>query len=114
MKVELTGFKVRKGKAQRVDDWMAFLNQNMKDVLLTLDDEKMYIESIFRQRIGDQEFLYWFSIQGEGGRDVETSPHWIDQKHLEYWEECIDPDFKPIDMQPEVVMIPQKIRADMI
>ncbi|WP_353947948.1 DUF6176 family protein [Sporolactobacillus sp. Y61] len=114
MKVELTKFKVKQGKSKCVDEWMEFLNQYMKDVLLTLEDEKMYVESIFRERMDGQEFLYWFSVQGEGGQEVENSQHWVDQKHLEYWDECIDPDFSPIDLKPEVVMIPEQIRAGMI
>lgn len=43
MNVELTKFKVKKGKSQRVDEWLKFLNENMKDVLITLEDEKMFV-----------------------------------------------------------------------
>lgn len=41
MNVEITRFKVLDGKSKQVDEWMEFLNKNMKDVLLTLGDEKM-------------------------------------------------------------------------
>lgn len=34
MNVELTKFKVKKGKSQHVDEWLKFLNENMKDVLI--------------------------------------------------------------------------------
>jgi len=46
--VELTRFKVKPGKKEIVDQWMKLLNDNMSHVLLTLNDEKMYIETIFR------------------------------------------------------------------
>ena len=47
MNVELTRFKVKQDKSHRVDEWMQLLNDNMKEVLLTLNDEKMYVETIF-------------------------------------------------------------------
>lgn len=113
MNVELTRFRVKEGKTERVDEWLKFLNDNMKDVLLTLESEKMYVETILREQLNGDEFLYWYSIQGEGGQEVEESEHWIDKKHLAYWGECIDETFKPVDLKTEVVMIPDKIRNSM-
>jgi hypothetical protein len=114
MKVELTRFKVKEGKSERVDEWLKFLNENMKDVLITLEGEKMFVEAIFREHLNGDEYLYWFSVQGEGGQNVEQSSHWVDKKHLEYWYECIDETFRPVDLQTEVVMIPEKVRKSMI
>ncbi|WP_110926621.1 DUF6176 family protein [Bacillus massiliglaciei] len=113
MKVELTRFRVKEGKSVRVDEWLSFLNQHMKDVLITLENEKMYVETIFREHLNGEEYLYWYSIQGSGGQDVQDSEHWIDQKHLAYWRECIDETFKPVDLNTEVIMIPEKIRERM-
>ena len=59
--IELTRFRVIKGKSEKVDEWMKFLNDNMKDVLLTLEGEKMYIETIFREILDGEEYLYWYS-----------------------------------------------------
>lgn len=113
MNVELTRFKVKNGKSKKVDEWLKFLNDHMKDVLITLEGEKMYVETIFREVLDGNEYLYWFSIQGEGGQEVEESQHWIDKKHLEYWNECIDPNYSPVDLSTEVVMIPENIRKVM-
>jgi len=113
MNVELTRFKVKEGKTKKVDDWLKFLNENMKDVLVTLEGEKMYVETILRETLNGAEYLYWYSVQGENGQEVEESEHWIDKKHLEYWDECIDPTFRPVDLTVEVVMIPEKIRKVM-
>lgn len=44
MNVELTRFKVKEGKTEKVDEWIKFLNENMKDVLVTLEGEKMYVQ----------------------------------------------------------------------
>lgn len=114
MNVELTRFKVKEGKSKIVDEWLLFLNENMKETLITLEKEKMYVETIFREVLNGDEYLYWYSVQGENGQEVEESEHWIDKKHLEYWEECIDKNFKPIDLSTEVVMIPENIKKSMI
>ncbi len=52
-------------------------------------------------------------MQGEAGQDVETSSHWIDKKHMEYWDECIDETFGSFDLSTEVVMIPNNVKAVM-
>ena len=108
MNIGLSRFRVKEGKSSVVDEWMNFLNENMEEVLLTLDGEKMYVETIFRERDGDTEYLYWYSIQGENGIRVEESDYLIDKKHLEYWNECIDNGYK-VDMSMQVSMIPKHI-----
>ncbi|WP_316570410.1 DUF6176 family protein [Neobacillus sp. YIM B06451] len=113
MNVELTRFKVKDGKSEKVDEWLQFLNDNMKDVLVTLEGEKMYVETIFREILDGKEYLYWYSVQGEGGQEVQLSEHWIDKRHMEYWKECIDQSFTPVDLTTEVVMIPQSIKKVM-
>ncbi|TXR68735.1 hypothetical protein DM800_06680 [Bacillus sp. AY18-3] len=113
MNVELTRFKVKQGKSQRVDAWMQLLNDNMKEVLLTLNDEKMYVETIFREIRDGEECLYWYSVQGEGGIPVENSHHEIDKKHLAFRYECIDEEALSVDMKTEVVMIQDVVKEAM-
>ena len=113
MNVELSRFRVKPGKSEKVDEWLTFLNEHMEDVLITLEGEKMYVETIFRETLNGEEYLYWYSVQGEGGQGVETSSHWIDKKHLEYWDECIDKTFGSVDLSTEVVMIPNAVKAAM-
>jgi len=111
--IECTRYRVKKGKTEKVNEWLAFLNEHKEDVLVTLEGEKMYIETIFREVLSGEEYLYWYSVQGTGGIDVDESEHWIDKKHIEYWAECIDGTYKPVDLQTEVVMIPEKVRNSM-
>lgn len=113
MNVEITRFIVKQGKKELVTEWLKFLNDNIDDVLVTLEGEKMYVETIFREELEGYEYLYWYSVQGENGIEVEESDHWIDIKHLEYWNECIDENYRPVDLSTEVVMIPDKVRASM-
>lgn len=113
MKIELTRFRVKPGKSQRVDEWIKLLNENMPAVLLTLEDERMYVEAIFREEAGEDEFLYWFSIQGEGGTPILQSRHEIDHQHIEFSRECLEPTSKT-DMVTEVVMLPEGVRQAML
>lgn len=109
--VELSRVKVKAGKSAQVDEWMAFLQDHMADTLLTLEAEKMYVEAIFREQVEGAEYLYWFSVQGQGGTAVQDSSSYIDKKHLEYWKECIDSSYAMEDMDRQLVMIPQAIMA---
>lgn len=61
----------------------------------------MYGETIFREKDSTGEYLYWYSIQGEGGLDVEHSEHEKDQKHLAFWYECIDQEIKIAPIKTE-------------
>jgi len=70
----------------------------------------MYVETMFREHLNGDKYLYWYSVQGEGGQDVETSNHWVDKKHIAFWNECVDKTFEPVDLKTEVVMIPDRIR----
>ncbi|WP_257065095.1 DUF6176 family protein [Priestia megaterium] len=38
----------------------------------------------------------------------------MDKKHIEYWKECIDERFKPVNLKTEVVMIPNNIRKSLM
>lgn len=49
----------------------------------------------------------------KGGIEVEDSESYIDKKHLEYWEECIDPSYGMVDLDPQVLMIPKPIYETM-
>lgn len=113
LNVELSRFRVKEGKTVQVDEWMAFLKDHMEDTLLTLEGEKMYVETIFREVLNGHEYLYWYSVQAEGGIEVEHSQSYIDKKHLEYWEECIDPSYGMVDLDPQVVMIPKPVYETM-
>lgn len=114
LNVELTRFKVKKEKSKIVDEWMKFLNDHMEETLLTLAGEKMYVETIFREVLDGVEYLYWYTVQGVGGIEVEESNSWIDKKHLEYWAECIDSNFGFKDLDTQVVMIPHAIMDTII
>lgn len=109
MRAELTKFKVKEGKSEVVDEWIEYMRDNMEDVLLNLEGEKMYVETIFREVFMDVEYLYWYSIQSDETSE-KIDDTYLDEKHLEYMEECIDKTFRPAEMQAEVVMLPEHLR----
>ena len=113
MRVELCRFRVKPGKSERVDEWLAMLNTRMEEVLQTLEREQMKLEIIFREMIDGQEYLYWFSVQDEAGEGVRTSPFEVDHLHLAFHEECIDHTYGHHDGQPQVIMAPPHIAQAM-
>jgi len=92
---------------------MAFLNDHMDAVRETLEPERMYVETIFAETVDAVDYLYWYSVQGDDGAVVTDSTHWLDEKHVEFWRECIDPDFPPQDLTPRVMMLPERVEAAM-
>ena len=114
MRIELTRFRVREGKTERVDEWMQFLNDHPDALRETLEPEQMYVETIFSETIDGVDYLYWYSVQGEDGRvDVTESQHWLDEKHVEFWRECIDDSVPPRDLTSRVFMLPERVAAAM-
>ncbi|MBC6341511.1 hypothetical protein ERK18_00495 [Lactobacillus kimbladii] len=111
-KIELTRFRIKKGKELRAQEWMDFLNKHHQDTVATMAGEKMYIETVFKEESSDgYTYFYWYSIQGEGGSAVEDSESYIDQKHLGYWEECIDTAYKPVNMKVMEKLVAPKINS---
>ncbi|MFJ3065989.1 DUF6176 family protein [Rothia terrae] len=113
MKFELMRFRVLAGKETRVQEWMEFLNANMPAVEETLEPEQMYVESIFAEQIDGVYYLYWYSVQGDNPQSVHDSEYWLDHKHLEFWRECIDPNYPGVKLTPKVLMLPQRVLESM-
>jgi hypothetical protein len=113
MKVELSRFRIKKDKSARVDEWLGMLNRRMDETLQTLEREQMKLEVIFREVIDGEEYLYWFSVQGEAGEDVGTSPFEVDRLHIAFHEECIDHEYGRRDAQPQVILAPREVAAAM-
>jgi hypothetical protein len=53
--------------------------------------------------------LSWFSVQGDAGSHVGTSPHGIDELHLAFWRECSDTDIPPGQFEHVVSFVPESI-----
>ena len=105
-KIELTRFRIKKGKEAKAQEWMDFLNSHHEDTVGTMSAEKMYVETVFAEKaIDGYMYFYWYSVRGEGGQAVEESGNYIDKKHNEYWDKCIDETYTPVDMKLEESLI---------
>lgn len=51
MKVELTRFRIKKGKETKAQEWMDFLNSHHEDTVATMAGERMYVENVFKEKI---------------------------------------------------------------
>lgn len=69
----------------------------------------MYVENIFEEIDGETMYLYWFSIQGEGGIGVRDSVYEIDRLHVHFWQECINETDQGVDVTSLVTMIPKRV-----
>lgn len=113
MQIEMVRFRVRPGKEARAREWMDFLRAHPDAFRETLEPERMYVETIFSEAVDGVTYLAWYSVQGEGAAHVRESAHWLDEQHLAFWDECIDPDFPPQHLTTEVHMMPERVEAAM-
>ena len=113
MKVELTRLRIKQGKSARVDEWLKMINDRVDEAVETLDREGMKLEVIFREMIGDNDYLCWFTVQSETGEPLETSPFDLDGKHTEFGDECIDHDHGGHEAQPQVILVPRAVAKAM-
>ena len=51
VQIELTRFRIKKGREQRAEEWMKFLNDHHADTVATMAGEKMYVETVLRKKI---------------------------------------------------------------
>jgi Family of unknown function (DUF6176) len=112
MKVELSRYRVKEAKSSRVDEWLQMLNDHMAEALPMLDHEEMKLEVVFREVSGNDEYLYWFSVQGDSGTSANND-YEHGRKHVAFGEECIDHAYGRRDAQPQVVMVPEVVARAM-
>lgn len=76
--------RVRPGQSVEADAWMRMLNDRLEETRATLDRERMAVEIIFRFPDGEDDYLFWVTVKGEGGASVDTSDHALDRDHLAF------------------------------
>jgi Family of unknown function (DUF6176) len=108
---ELMSFAVKPGKEARAEEWMKLLIERQAECNQTLDREAMHFETIFKCQMGERMVLSWFSVQGDKGAHVSSSPFPIDQLHMQFWQECIDPNVPPLKFEHVVNFLPPAVQA---
>src|SRR6266480_2770585 len=79
--VQLSRGKVLRGASEEADRWMQMLNDRLDECVATLDRERMAIEIVFRFREGDEDYLYWVTVQGSSGAGLNSDIA-IDRDHI--------------------------------
>ncbi|MEI5908707.1 DUF6176 family protein [Bacillus spongiae] len=114
MNARLSKYRIKEGKSKQVDQWMDMLNQNMDKVLIILKNENLVVETMFREKGEDGEYLYWYAVKGKE-KEVQLSDEETNKKneiikeHFQYWEECIVQDEEMPAIATEVMMVPDHI-----
>ncbi len=108
-RTEFSSFAIRIGKEERAGEWMRILCERQSECVETLEREKMHYECIFKGYRNGRLYLSWFSVQSTHGLPVEDSPHPIDQVHIAYWDECIDDQVAPENLDHVVSFVPRSI-----
>ncbi len=110
MKTEFTIFRVRQGKEARAEEWMQLITDRRDECIATLEREAMYYESVFKTWFDGRLYLAWYSVQGDIHGDVTESDHEIDKLHCAFWDECLELEWKPVDMEHVVSFAPERVR----
>lgn len=96
------------------EEWLQTLQERRDECIETLEREQMRYEVVFRVVRDGRLYSSWFSVQGEHGADVASSPHDIDKIHVEYWRRCVDRTFEPEDHEHVVTFSPPEVRRAVI
>jgi hypothetical protein len=117
MEVSCNLIKLKPGSLPIVRHWAETLNSRMKEVLATLHDETVVIESVFLLSRGDGDYLvYYMRAQSmeKARKAVQSSPHEIDAFHQQFkknaWvssestELLLDASTLKGDLDPDVVL----------
>lgn len=81
--------KLKPGSDEKVEEWRDTMTTRLTEALATLEHEGVEVESWFRIRIGEDDYLLWYmraeSIQ-KAFEVSQTFKHPIDQYHYELME----------------------------
>ena len=85
--------RLKPGSVERVRQWSAELRRRYDEVLATLRDEGVAIESVFLDQTGTDDFLVYYikadSVE-EAGQVARRSEHAIDAYHQQFKRETWD------------------------
>jgi hypothetical protein len=93
-KTNCVKIKLKPNSIEKVREWAKVLNERKDEVLATLRDESVVLETVFLDQTSEGDFLI-YSMKAESfeksKQAVENSAHAIDKFHqqfkLETWEE---------------------------
>ena len=93
MNSTLYRLEVIKGKEGIAEEWLSFLKANKEKAMITLEKEKVYFETYFKEVIEDQMYIYLFIMCENldfANSTAFESTNELDIKHFEYMKLCIN------------------------
>ena len=87
--VSLYRFTLNKANITIYRQWVQWHHDAYQPMIGTLDRERMYFESVFRDMANEPGVIYWLAINGEGGATSSSSASDIDKKHVEYMKQIL-------------------------
>jgi hypothetical protein len=93
MPVECVRLRLKPGSLPRVREWAAELTRRRDEVMATLRDETVRVESAFLESGPDGDFIVYYMRVDDletSRRAVESSPHPIDAYHRAVMREIVE------------------------
>ncbi len=87
--VDCVRMKLKPGSLERVREWQAELAGRQDEVLVTLVDEGVFIESVFLEWAIDGDYLIYYMRGRDLAKNRDTarrSPHEIDEYHQAFMD----------------------------
>ncbi len=105
LKVSLYRFELNKDKMKIYEDWVKWHDTEHEPIVASLEREKMYLESVFRDTLNYPNVIYWLAFNGEGGKNYESSPLAVDKKHSEYMRQILVKGSR-VTLKTEFILMP--------
>ncbi len=91
MQTACVRIRLKPGSLERVREWATELSRRPDEVLTTLREERVWVESVFLERTADGDFLVYYMRADDldAAREVaKRSPHPIDAYHAQFKQEA--------------------------
>jgi hypothetical protein len=85
--------KIKTGKLDAIRDWQKELNRNSEEVLQSLRQEGVFIESVFLEQHGNDHYLIYFmklESHEKARAAFKASKLAIDKYHAQFKADCFD------------------------
>lgn len=108
MEARLIKRRVKKGKEEALKKWIEFMKANQHEELLALQRGKIFLETYHLNKEGEHLYFFHYMIAESISEAVErfiARQDKVAQKQWLFAQECIDPDFEPIILQEQLLLI---------
>ena len=89
MDIVLWRMRIKDGKEERAQEWIAFLQEHQEEGNKTLKNEKEHLEIYFFNQENGAAYAYMF-VLAYAAKIAENSGNPLDAKHMEYMSVCVD------------------------